>query len=299
MNEKLKCFISASIDGDLQIIKSILEELKIETIDLYDLSIANSIQQILKRKLRQADFAIFVLNSYNKSILYEIGVCEGLGKKYLIILGKETDIPFYLENKISVHANLNDEQFIRMAILGFIEEVKKNKRFRSKKNLNIEKYDDDIINNLKSFLGQIIQFRKYGGYERELEIVIKDVLETLKLKYAQNVKSYDKGIDFAIWNNKLGKVVGNPIIVEIKYGSLSSSLLKKAEEQIQSYVEKSEARVALLLYLDKSNQRFKVQSSLHPLIIAYDIEDFIRELLKTNFEDLILTYRNKIAHGLD
>jgi len=91
-----------------------------------------------------------------------------------------------------------DKQFIRMAILGFIEEVKKNKRFRSKKNLNIEKYDDDIINNLKSFLGQIIQFRKYGGYERELEIVIKDVLETLKLKYAQNVKSYDKGIDFAI-----------------------------------------------------------------------------------------------------
>ena len=135
MDRDLRCFLSASYKTDTTTIKSILEDNQVEVFDLYDLSIGNSIQQILKRKLRQADFAIFVLSNNNKNILYEIGVCEGLGKQYLLILDKGADLSFYLENKLSVHANLKDKDSLKIPLLGFIEEARRHKRYPNKKKI--------------------------------------------------------------------------------------------------------------------------------------------------------------------
>src|SRR6185436_6227367 len=128
MTGHLKCFLSAPFGTDLEAIKSVLEENKVEVFDLYDFSIGSSIQQILKRKLRQADFAIFVLTKENKNIIYEIGVCEGLGKRYLIIYANEANIPFFLENKLSLSGNLKNRDFLRISLQGFIEESEEKKR---------------------------------------------------------------------------------------------------------------------------------------------------------------------------
>src|SRR5690606_5181036 len=132
------------------------------------------------------------------------------------------------------------------------------------------------------------------GHGRELEYVIEEIFKTIHLKYADNSRSSDLGIDFALWSNKLGRIIGNPIIVEAKFGRLTNDTFKKAEFQIKKYAETSEAKVALLLYLDKTGKRHKFQSSLNPLIIAYDVEDFINDLLTSSFESVILTSRNKI-----
>lgn len=302
MDKQLRCFLSSSYETDTTTVKCFLEDNQVEVYGLYDLAIGSSIQQILKRKLRQADFAIFVLSNDNRNILYEIGVCEGLGKQYLLILDKAENLPFYLENKLSVHANLKDKDFIRMTLSGFIEELKRHKRYPNKKrsirDIKKETYDQDTKDVLKSLLSQVQQLRQHG-HGRELEYVIEEVFKTLRIKYAQNVRGTDLGIDFALWNNKLGRIVGNPIVVEVKYGQLSESTFERAQHQIEVYSEKSEAKVAMLLYLDRNSKRFKIKPSLHPLILSYDAEDFIKSLLENSFEDLILLYRNKIAHGLE
>jgi len=300
MDKLLKCFLSASYDTDLSSIKSVLIENGIEIFDLYDFSIGNSIQQILKRKLRQADFAIFVVSKDSKNVLYEIGVCEGLGKQSLIIIDKEANLPFYIENKLSLSANLNDKEFLKMTLLGFIDEMKSKKkpikRTKIIDNKETENYNRDIKDELYSLLEQTKSIRE-NGHGRELEYIVEEIFKTIQLKYADNSKGPDTGIDFALWNDKLGRIIGNPIIVEVKFGRLSEDIFKKAEYQIQKYAAKSDAKVALLLYLDKTGKRFKLQPSLRPLIIAYDIEDFILNLLQNSFENVILTSRNKIAHG--
>jgi hypothetical protein len=301
MNRRLKCFLSASYDTDLSSIKSVLAENDIDIFDLYDFSIGSSIQQILKRKLRQADFAVFVVTKDSKNVLYEIGVCEGLGKQSLIIIDKDANLPFYLENKLSLTANLNDRDFLKMTLLGFIDEMKSKKRPTQKQktedNKEIEVYSSDIKAVLSSLLEQTKDIRE-NGQGRELEYIVEEIFKTIHLKYADNSRGPDMGIDFALWSNKLGRILGNPIIVEVKFGRLGLDIFKKAETQIQRYAEKSEAKVALLLYLDRTGKRFKLSPSLSPLIIAYDIEDFISDILKSNFENVILTSRNKIAHGL-
>jgi hypothetical protein len=300
MARQLKCFLSASYSTDLSIIKSVLEENGIETFDLYDFSIGSSLQDILKRKLRQADFAVFIISKESNNVLYEIGVCEGIGKPSLIIIDKEANLPIYIENKLSLSANLHDRDFLRMTLFGFIDEIKsKRKTIKSKnkvKNGTVENYNEDVRNILLSLLEQTRRIRE-TGQGRELEYIVEEIFKTIHLRYADNTRGSDTGIDFALWSNKLGRIVGNPIIVQLKLGNLANSTFKNLEEQIKKYAENSDAKVALLLYLDRSGKRFKIDYSLSPLIIAYDVEDFITELLQSNFESVILTSRNNIAHG--
>ena len=302
MNESLKCFISASYETDTTLLKNLLAENGVEVFDLYDFSIGESIQQILKRKLRQSDFALFVLAKDNLNVLYEMGVCEGLGKQNFILLEKEFKVPFYIENKLFLRANLQDREFLKATIEKILQDVQ-GKKIKPTTRIKEESkrkdvYTRDIKDNLRSYLSQIRTLR-VNGHGRELEYLVEEIFKTIKLNYVENSQNLDKGVDFALWNDELGRIIGNPIIVEVKYGNLSETMFHSAEEQVKKYAEKTEAKVALLLYLDKGNKRHKIKSHLSPLIISYDIEDFTNELINTSFETIILNQRNKIAHGIE
>ncbi len=302
MNRNLKCFISASYQTNTDLIKNILIENGVEVADLYDFSIGESIQQILKRKLRQSDFALFILSNDNQNILYEMGVSEGLGKQHFIFVAKNYKVPFYIENKLFLKADLNDRQFLQVSIEKILKDVKEKKVKPVRKTRNKSKkastYNLDIKDNLESYLPQIQRLREFGTGQ-EIEFIIEDIFKTLKLNYVDNTTSRDKGVDFALWNDELGKIIGNPIIVEVKYGNLSNDIFERTEDQIRRYIEKSEAKIGLLLYLDKRNKRYKIKSSLNPLLISYDLEDFTKELINSSFEKIILNQRNKIAHGIE
>ncbi|MCK4297268.1 MAG: toll/interleukin-1 receptor domain-containing protein [Candidatus Marinimicrobia bacterium] len=302
MRENLKCFISAQYETDTSTIKNILAENNVEVFDVYDFSIGESIQQILKRKIRQSDFALFVISQDNQNVLYEMGVCEGMGKQHFIFLDKDYKVPFYVENKLFLRANLNDRKLLQLSIENILQEVRKNKksftRNRKSKEGDRRIYNQEIKENLRSYLNQISNIRE-SGHGRELEYLVEEIFKTTNLNYVQNLTYADKGVDFALWNDELGRVIGNPIIVEVKYGNLTKESFKNAEYQIKRYTEQSDAKLALLLYLDKRNKRHKIQSSLRPLIISYDIEDFVKDLISESFENIILRQRNKIAHGLD
>lgn len=303
MNTNLKCFISASFETETDKIKNVLAENGVDVFDLYDFSIGESIQQILKRKIRQSDFAIFILTEENKNVLYEMGVCEGLGKQHFIFLDKKITIPFYLTNKLFIHSDLNDRVFLKNSIEKILEDVSKRRLKTSrttaeKKNQKENNYNRDIKDNLESYLPQIQRLREIGT-GMELETIVEDIFKTLKLNYVNNTIARDKGVDFALWNDELGRIIGNPIIVEVKYGNLSNSIFENAEHQIRKYIEKSDAKIALLLYLDKGGKRHKIKSSLRPLFISYDLEDFTKELINSSFERIVLNQRNKIAHGIE
>lgn len=302
MNKNLKCFISASYQTNTDLIKNILAENGVEVVDLYDFSIGESIQQILKRKLRQSDFALFILSDDNQNVLYEMGVSEGLGKQHFFFVGKDYKVPFYLENKLFLKVDLNDRPFLQISIEKILKDVKEKRvkpiKKATTKPKRIDNYNQDIKDNLESYLPQIQRLREFGTGQ-EIEFIIEDIFKTLKFNYVDNTTSRDKGVDFALWNDELGKVIGNPIIVEVKYGNISKNIFERTEEQIRKYIEKSDAKIGLLLYLDKRNKRHKIKSSLSPLLISYDLEDFTKELINSSFEKIILNQRNKIAHGIE
>jgi len=301
MKDNLKCFISLSYDIDIALIKKILLDFNVITFDLFDFSIGESVQQILKRKIRQVDFAVFFITKNNLNVIYEMGVCEGLGKQQFIFIEKDYEIPFYFENKLFIRADLKDINFLRESIGNIIRSFKKNRlstKKNDRKNINKE-YNKDIKKNLKTYLNQIRNLREKRGNGKELETIIEKIFKSIRINYVENSTGKDSGIDFAIWSDELGKKLGNPIIVEVKYGNFTKSRFMSAEEQIKMYISKSEAKIALFLYLDNENKRYKINSSLMPLIISYDVEDFVNDLLTTSFENILLEKRNKIAHGIE
>lgn len=301
MNENLRCFISSTYANDLSLIEEILNNSNVDTFDIYDLAIGESIQQILKRKIRQSDFALFLISGDNQNVIYEIGVCEGLGKSQFIILDKNIEPPFYLNNKLYLRADFSNKEFLNKTILKIVEDFKKTWKKKTKRKIKLtqpqEQYNNEIRTNLKSFLSQIKKLRTNGSGS-EMEYLAGEVFKTIRINYVENSSNKDKGADFALWSNELGKIIGNQIIVELKYGQFNSSRLKDMEQQILHYMEKTEVKIGVLIYLDKDGQRHKFNSTLNPLIISYDFEDFVKDLLTDSFENLILSKRNKIAHGI-
>lgn len=295
----LKCYVSASFDIDLSSVIEILQDNYVEVYEFYDGSISTSFQDILKRKLRQVDFAVFILSKDNKNILYEMGVCEGLGKQSLIIVNKEvTEIPFYLQNKLTISTNLSDKKVVELALKAFISELsvkKKNPEKPRPNRMATEEYDENIKEIFRSLLIQTRNLRQNGSGV-EMEHIVEEVFKTLRMKYVQNLKHADMGVDFAVWNDKLGRVIGNPIIVECKMGQINQNKIEAATQQLKIYSEKSESSLALLLYLDKSNKRLSIKPSMNPLIIAYDLEDFIEALIFDTFETIVMYRRNQNVH---
>ncbi|HEY4699401.1 MAG TPA: hypothetical protein VIH27_03415, partial [Nitrososphaerales archaeon] len=110
--------------------------------------------------------------------------------------------------------------------------------------------------------------------------------------------SQDKGVDFAIWDENLTFTIGNPLFIELKYGSLTFDQIHKAESQLKEYLARTEAKAAILLYLDKNGRRFRENYLVAPLVLRFEFEDFVRALYHNTFEEVILSKRNRMVHGL-
>ena len=300
MLSHLKCYVSASFDVDILQVEIILQNLKIETYNFYDGSIGLTFQELLKRKLRQVDFAIFILSKNNKNVIYEIGVCEGLGKQSLILVDKEYgEVPFYLENKLLLNVNLADSKAIDLAISAFVKELPVTRKKPEKAKYNrmaSEQYDENIKEIFRSLLVQTRNLRDNGN-AIEMEYIVEEVFKTLRMKYIQGAPNNNKGVDFAIWNDRLGRIIGNPIIVECKYGTLNQSRLNAALEQLFLYSENSGSSVGILLYLDTQNNRFDTVLSSKHLSLVFDLEDFLDALIDDTFESIILSRRNFAVHN--
>lgn len=296
MVKKLKCFISSTAEANISTLKSILEEEGVETFDIYDFTIGASIQDILKKKIRDSDFAIFIITGDSQNVFYEMGVCEGLGKPQFVILDSTLQPPFYLQNKLYLKASFNDKEFLKLSILKFINEVLKRKKKGIIKNAEDPLARPETKEEIKELITKVKSLRS-SGTEIELEQALEKLFKVLNIRHASNIGGVDRGIDFALWSDKLGRTIGNQILIEVKYGNLQENSFEKYQHQLLNYIERTEAKVALLLYLDRSGKRFKMTASLYPLIISFDIEDFLTELLNSNFENVLLNQRNRIAHG--
>ena len=299
MIDRLKCFISANHKVKLTHIKNILIENDIDSFDMYDISIGDSIQETVKSKLKEADFALFILTQNGTNSIYELGVCEGLNKEYFVIVDKNVEPPFFIKNRLFLRADVSKEESMEESIIKLINDIKK-RSIRPKKRKSIPKenfspYSKEVQGKLKNHLPLIKNLRTAKNNQL-LEQAIMKIFKEINLNYIENDTNKNKGVDFAIWNNRLGKTIGNPIIIEVKQGDLVRRK-KEIQEQLLRYIEKSEAKVAILLYLDSNDKRIKIEESVKPLIFAYDIEDFINELISRSFESIILNQRNKIVHS--
>ncbi len=293
MNQKLNCYISAPVNFDLTRLEALLDSQKIEYHSFYDFSIGTTFSDLIRRKIRESDFIIAVLQSENANVLFELGVAEGLKKPTFILVDKEYKVPFFLDTKFYYQTNFKDLSLIDLALKNFVQDIGSRKKNTQKK----EDKDSLTVDETANTLARISNLRKNPN-EKEIFSIIKDTFSKIDIQNVSISESTaDKGVDLIIRSKNLTPYFGNPIFVEVKAGNLNVQRIIQAEQQLLKYINLSEAKGAIILYLDRDNKRFDNIKTSYNSILLFDLEDFINGIASDGFEKTLIDKRNKSVHG--
>ena len=296
MVKKFKCFISAPADTDTTPLRAVLSQLNVEAYDIYDFQPGEPLNDSLKKRIKDSDFAVIVVNEPNANVFYEMGICEGLGKPLFIIIGKEIKAPYFINKYIHLKTDLRNVDLLKISISRFLESLRSR---RSKPRRSKRIVANRTLETGEEYLDAVSRLRKDGS-ALDVEQLAAQIFSKLDFQFEPNqfLGGADSGVDYAIWNDNLAFAVGNPLLIEVEAGSLTPHVIDVTENRLKGYLAKTNAKAGILLYLDRNGRRFRENYSLDPLILRYDLEDFIEALSKSTFEDVVLSKRNEMIHGV-
>lgn len=293
--KKIKCFISFDSNTDTNKLEAILYDLGVEILNLYDFAIGSSFEDIIKRKIREADFVIAFVNNESKNVLFDVGMAEAFEKPIFLLVNQDVKVPLYLEKKMYFKIDwTKDTRLLELSLKNYIEDISNNLKLTRKlpnalESLSIDDTNEKLIT-LKNYRNKRLN-------EFELTKIILDVFSKINIQAVSELSLDNRSrVDIAISNENLSHFFGNPILIEIKAGDLSVESIDNAQLQLLNYINKTDAYYGILLYLDSKNKRFK-SSNRHPNILIFDIEDFIQGISSYGLERLLLDNRNDLVHG--
>jgi hypothetical protein len=297
MKSKLTCYISAPANFDLTNIENVLSNLKIGFHSFYDFSIGTSFSDIIKNKIRESDFVISILTTESNNVYFELGVANGLNKPLFILIDKELKVPFFLEKNIYVQTNFTNLTLFELAISNFVLDLK-TKSPKLSKQKNIKNYL--TIDETKKLIKNISHIRKETNRQKieyEIFLLLKYIFSKLNIKSTTISDSpRSEGADILIRSKELSPYFGNPLFVEIGAGILNKQRLINAQDKLSGYINNTDAKGGIILYLDINNKRFTFPSK-YPNILCFDLEDFVLGILSEGFEEFIIKKRNELVHG--
>jgi hypothetical protein len=271
-------------------------QLDIDTYDIYDFQPGEPLHDLLQKKIKESDFAVIVATEINANVFYEMGICEGLGKPLFIIVGKEMKAPYFVDKHVHLNTDLRNADLLKISLSKFLERLRSGKsKPRRSKSIAANR----TLNSLDDYLSTIRRMRQEGS-ALEVDKLADEIFKRLNFQFEPNrfTGSGDRGVDYAIWNDNLTFALGNPLLIEIKAGSLTPHIIHTTENRLKHYLAKTNAKSGILLYLDRNGRRFQENYSVDPLILRYDLEDFIEALSKSTFENVVLSKRNEMIHGV-
>lgn len=293
----MKAFIISTKNNTINLIKKLLNDLNIESQDIYDIpSDYSFIEDEVNEKIKNADFVIAIIEELDANVFYEIGLSKGLGKPVFFIVNKNVKLPVSMTNMTHITSSLNDKNLIKKSLSKFIDEI----NFQGDNNIKkLKKFNLESKLRIKNFstIKQQIEKIRNEGTEKDLENITQKLFNMLNKKIVFNSIKQNKGVDYAIWVDELQYTIGNPIFIELKYGKLSENYIYNAEKQLVKNLEKTDTQAAILLYLDKNGNKYENKFHISPLVLRFDYEDFINGLEEKGFIELILNRRNAIAHN--
>lgn len=291
----MKCYISAPANSDLSLINEMLDRLQIEYHNFYDFSVGSSFSDLIKRKIRESDFVLALISESNQNVLFELGVAQGLNKPMFLLVKKGVKLPFYLEDKLYYQTDWDrDTDLIELSLKNYIDDISRKSSKRKSKSLSDKNLTIDETNDF------IIKLRKLREESKEVDLtnLLLQVFDRLKINAVSELSADNRArVDIAVINEKLSPYFGNPLLFEIKSGNISPSKIESAEEQLKSYIELTDAKAGVLLYLDRENKRFDYGNKISPFILRFDIEDFILGIASDGFERYLIKTRNELVHG--
>ena len=288
------CFISAPAEADTTILQNILNERGLSVlIEQGDVKSNLSLGKNLLNAIVSSDFFIGVLQAGvdNSMVYYEIGIANGTGKRTLIFTSPS------IKNSVK---NIKGSLYMRVAMdnregMEFaIDQVIKAPEIEPKVEQTEKPKNKPIGKIAKDLLAELSKPESTWGAHPE-DAVIR-ALGSSGVNVLVRSKYWDSGADMALWADELEGSVGNPLLIEVKQHISGSTSITRLANQLDSYLESSNAGWLLLLYLKGPEDDSDVWKQFPDSVIHLPVPKFLKYFEESNLVEIVKSLKTTAHH---
>jgi hypothetical protein len=294
---QLKSFVSAPAGTDLSELLKTLDENNIRILDPNGFAPgAIKMTDKIIDGLNHADLMVAVLGTANSSgnVLFELGCASALGKKSLVIVPEDYEIPSDIRSLVHIRTTPNNREAINFAleqILNAPEPADNQKTDLIEKSKPL----GTVANNL---LKQFYALPN-NSMEREIIALVTEILKASGLSFksdqrypsAKNIRP-----DLVVWIDELEPYFGNPILIEVKKRIISNEDANKTIQQVLNYLSVSHLKSVIVLASEISPSALKIIAS-EPDLYFFELPQILDRLQHESFSRIIGKERNARVHG--
>ena len=280
-----KCFVICTTKGSGQKLFHFLEKQNIELLGFPVASpIAVNDPDNVVDQMRQADLVVLVLENSGSvaNLMVELGIAIALKKHIVAFIEQEIPIPSLLQrNKvIRFSKEINEETLFSLKyVLPTIQKEKSEKR----KKLN----KDSIGNSLSTKLR--LQLDSSSG--KGLESWVKEVLFAANIGVVSEAQPGKSMWDFSVWDDKLGRILSAPILIEVKDNIASRQQEGDVLIRLHDYLKSTNCRFGVVVYKvgDPKNKVINFTDENHYILLV-SAEELLKAVDLQSFSEFILSF---------
>ena len=291
------CFISAPLNVDLTVLRSVLHSKKIKTILPFELEItgANYREQI-EKAICKADFCIAVLTggknkTTNSNVFFELGYAWAKRKRVVLIQSREVELPSDLSGFPILTVEPNDKQKLASQLAQFLEHETPTKSLprTMDKTKPLSGRAEELISRLEG-LGE-------HATESEFSHLLTSVFRESGIRVVVESGTNEHGYDLAIWVDELEYLIGNPQLVELRK-RLSVAAAREIKHRFLANLGTSIGRALLVVFIAGSEKQLSGENLGVPLIVFISATHLVSELKTRSIAAFLRDERNKLVHGI-
>ena len=279
------CFISEPAEVDTTILQNILNEKGLlARIEQGDVISDASFDKNLLNAIVSSDFFIGVLQAGvdNSKVYYELGVADGTGIRTLIFTSASLKNGVKsIKGSLYMRVAMDNREAMEFAIDQVIKapEIERDRaRVESKITKPIGKIAKDLLAELTKPESTL------GAYP---ENAVIRAIGSSGVNVLVRSKYWDSGADMALWADELEGSVGNPLLIEVKQHISGSTSITRLANQLDSYLESSNADWLLLLYLEGPEEDSDVWNQFPEYVMHMPVPEFLKNFEESNLVEIV------------
>ena len=279
------CFISAPAEADITTLQNVLlERGLVVRNEQGDVIPDASLDRNLLNDIVSSDFFIGILQAGadNSRVYYEIGVANGTGSRTLIFASPSLkNSVTSIKGSLYLRVAMDNKEAMEFAIDQVINapEIEQD---RTRVEIKINKPIGKIA---KDLLAELTKPESILGAHPENAVI--RAIGSSGVNVLVRSKYWDSGADMAVWADELEGSVGNPLLIEVKQHISGSTSITRLANQLDSYLESSNAGWLLLLYLKGPEEDSEVWKQFPEYVMHMPVPRFLKTFEERNLVEIV------------
>jgi hypothetical protein len=294
----MRALVMAPYGTDLEVLRRVLSGLDVTTEASTDLAAGALLATV---PLEEFDFALAVVPAQWKeqagasAIFVEIGVVLGKSMPVALVVEPPASPPPALASLAYIPVGVHDEAQLHFHLRWFLStlEASAPTPLEEPGSGQSRLSSEDV----SGFRQQLRRVRLSAGGDQALEFerLVIDLLRRSGAVVEEMATRPDEGIDAVAYIPGAEQRLG-PVLIELKVGHLSSTVLRRATTQLQSYVLTRRGGLGILIY--DSPSPIEVTDPPAPLVLSIRVEDLLNELEGESLTQVLVRARNAAVHRM-